>query len=253
MGENFEEEFIMPSDKLLRDLEAINVENLNILSKDNMLRCEQINNCELNKDCFLRYSNNLDVETDNMLRDTQIRIRSNPKKRKMTQAENLPYQMKAESFSNTLDDEVFCRANENFLKENALLNENTYESDSEYDNASEYDATNFASSVDSSEDEEDVTSLGEIDYEETMLKIKAAKYWQSVQDEANPEINKGAKINLEHFAALCILIFDYLKITKRGKNVLVEFIRAILPEESVMQNITTYSKLTTIFNCKKIK
>ena len=73
-----------------------------------------------------------------------------------------------------------------------------------------------------------------------------------MEDEANPEIYKNSKISLEHFVALLVLLVDYLRIKKRGQDMLVEFIRAILPEESVLQNIKTYSKLIKIFGFKKI-
>ena len=82
--------------------------------------------------------------------------------------------------------------------------------------------------------------------------LEETEFWNSVQNETNPEIYNNSKIRLENFLAFCILIFDNLKIKKRGKDILLEFNREILPEENVLQNMKSYSKLTKIFNFKKI-
>ena len=50
--------------------------------------------------------------------------------------------------------------------------------------------------------------------------LEETEFWNSVQNETNPEIYNNSKIMLENFLALCILIFDNLKIKKRDKDIL---------------------------------
>ena len=84
-----------------------------------------------------------------------------------------------------------------------------------------------------------------------MRKIKKDIFLREIEEEANPQIYNDSKISLEHFVAIFVLVIDNLKLSKRGNNVLIEFIRAILPKNIILQNIKTYARLTKIFNFKK--
>ena len=86
-----------------------------------------------------------------------------------------------------------------------------------------------------------------------MRKIKKDIFLREIEEEANPQIYNDSKISLEHFVAIFVLVIDNLKLSKRGNNVLIEFIRAILPKNIILQNIKTYARLTKIFNFKKIQ
>ena len=49
-----------------------------------------------------------------------------------------------------------------------------------------------------------------------------------------------------------IFVVDYLKLKGRGKNVLLEFIRAVLPKETILNKFKTYSRLMKIFDLPQI-
>ena len=58
---------------------------------------------------------------------------------------------------------------------------------------------------------------------------------REIEEEANPQIYNDSQISLEHFVAIFVLVIDNLKLSKRGNNVLIEFIRAILPKNNILQ------------------
>ena len=71
---------------------------------------------------------------------------------------------------------------------------------------------------------------------------------RKVNSEADPDFYPNSQIKLKHFVAICVRVFELIHISYRGKELLVLLLRACLPRESYLENVTTYKKFTKIFD-----
>jgi hypothetical protein len=161
-------------------------------------------------------------------------------------------------FSNPKSKPSFCYSPKKKLKQSHVDVEKIQRINAVFEQAVSIDACaqinkmhEFMINYDSSSETEldkDYVYEASSDEEEDMDKLKFEEFMRKVNLEADPDLYPNSQIKFKHFVAICVRVFELIHISSRGKDLLVLLLRACLPRESYLENITTYKKFTKIFD-----